>query len=126
MHRDGYKPLLWLMWLALPTSALNYWDVWDRLPARMAVHFAADWQPDGYTSRERALELGLGIMVVMLMLFTFAGLIAHASKPSASWPMLIVFYVVLGFVWYGNYSIVRFNLNLVGPHQPPVNLTIPG
>jgi len=62
------------------------------------------------------------------VLFTVAGLIAHAMKPVAAWPMLVVFYVVLGFVWYGNYSIVKFNLNsqpahseLVGPISPAVS-----
>jgi Protein of unknown function (DUF1648) len=125
MNRDWHKSLVWLMWLALPTSAWNYWHVWDRLPVRMAVHFDANWQPNGYTSREGALELGLGIMVVMLVLFTVAGLITHALKPSAFWPMLVVFYVVLGFVWYGNYSIVKFNLNLLAPHPSPVNISVP-
>ncbi len=122
---NRYRALIGLMWVALLSSALTYWRDWDQLPARMAVHFDADWRPNGYTSREGALELGLGIMTFMLVLFTVAGLIAHAMKPSAAWPMLVVFYVVLGFSWYGNYSIVKFNLNaqpahseLVGPNSP--------
>ncbi len=106
-----YKWFLLAMWLALPVSALNYSRAWNRLPVRMAVHFDAHWQPNGYTSREGALQLGLGIMVVLLVLFTVAGLIAGAVKPVAAWPMLAVFYVVLGFVFYGNYSIVKFNLS---------------
>ncbi len=110
MTRNWYKPLVALMWLALPTSAWNYWHVWDQLPARMAVHFDANWQPNGYTSREGALQLGLGIMVVMLVLFTVATLIIYALKPPAAWPALLISYVVLGFCWYGNYSIVNFNL----------------
>ena len=47
MKRDWYTLATWLMWLALPITALNYWRVWDRLPARMAVHFDANWQPNG-------------------------------------------------------------------------------
>jgi len=125
MNRGWYKPAIWLMWLALPLTALNYWRAWEHLPARMAVHFDANWEPNGYTSREGALELGLGIMVVMLVLFTVAGLIAHDLKPAASWPMLVFFYVVLGFITYGNYSIIRFNLNLLAPHPPPVNFNVP-
>jgi hypothetical protein len=127
MKRDFYKPLLWLMWLVLPVTALNYWRAWDHLPLRMAVHFDANWQPNGYTSREGAVMLGLGIMAVMLILFTVAGLIAHDMKPAAAWPMLLVFYVVLGFLWFGNHSIVEWNLNpppahseLVGPGSPAV------
>ena len=125
MLRSGYKPILLLMWLAPVTSALNYWRSWDQLPARMAVHFDANWQPNGFTSREGAVMLGLGIMLTLLVLFTIAGLIAHAMKPAAAWPMLVVFYVVVGFLWYGNYSIINFNLKsqpvhseLVGPISP--------
>jgi uncharacterized protein DUF1648 len=111
MARTWYKALVVLMWLSLPISAWNYWHVWNQLPARMAVHFDANWQPNGYTSREGALQLGLGILVVMLVLFTVATLIMHALKPVAAWPALLISYVVLAFCWYGNYSIVRFNLN---------------
>jgi len=125
MNRDWFKPLTWLMWVALPATALNYWRAWDQLPTRMAVHFDAKWQPNGYTSREGSLMLGLGIMGVMLILFTLSTLIARALKPEASWPVLAVSYVLLGFLCYGNYSIVKFNLNpppahseLVGPHSP--------
>jgi hypothetical protein len=124
MTRSWFKPLVALMWLAFPISAWGYWHVWDRLPTRMAVHFDKDFQPNGYTSKEGSVELGLGIMAVMLVLFTISVLIAHAMKPNASWPMLIVFYVVLGFLWYGNYSIVKFNLNRVTGNSP-VNITLP-
>jgi len=117
MMRQVYKPLLIVMWLALVSSALNYWRAWDQLPARMAVHFDANWQPNGYTSKEAAVELGLGIMAVVLVLFTVAGLIAHALKPAAAWPMLVVFYVVLAVTWYGNYSIIKFNLNAQQVHS---------
>ena len=125
MLRSTYKPLLLLMWLALITTAVNYWRVWDQLPARMAVHFDANFQPNGYTSREASAELGLGTMAVLLLLFTVAGLIAQAMKPLASWPMLIGFYILTGILWYGNYSVLRFNLNRLAPHPPPVNITIP-
>ena len=108
--RAAYKPMLVVMWLSLIASALKYWRSWDQLPARMAVHFDANWQPNGYTSKEGAVGLGLGIMTVMLVLFTVAGLIAHAMKPVAAWPMLFIFYVVIGFCWYANNSIVNFNL----------------
>lgn len=124
MALRGYKSLLMLMWLMLISTALNYWRAWDRLPSRMAVHFDSNWQPNGFTSKEGSVELGLGIMAVMLVLFTVAGLIAHAMKPAAAWPMLVVFYLVLGLIWYGNYSIVKFNLNRFIEY-PPVNITIP-
>jgi len=98
------------MWLALPTVAWNYWRAWDRLPARMAVHFDANWQPNGYTSREGAVQLGLEILIVMLVLFTVATLIVDALKPTAFWPVLVLSYAVLACCWYANVSIVKFNL----------------
>ena len=125
MTGNWYKPLVVLMWLALPTAFWNYWHVWDQLPARMAVHSDANWQPNGYTSREGALELGLGIMLTMLILFTVTALIMHALKPTAAWPALLIAYIVIGFCWYGNRMIVDFNLKaqkahseLVGPASP--------
>ena len=126
MNRDWYKPLVALMWLALPINALNYWQVWDQLPARMAVHFDANWQPNGYTSREGSLMLGLGIMAVMLVLFTIAALSARSLKPSASWPVLLVSYLVLGFCWFGNHSIVNFNLNARSSQLSVLGLHSPG
>jgi hypothetical protein len=110
MTRDWYKVLVLLMWIALPVNALNYWRVWDQLPARMAVHFDANWQPNGYTSKEGAVTLGMGILATMLVIFTVAMLVARAAKPGSSWPVLIISYFVLGVIWYGNASIIDFNL----------------
>jgi uncharacterized protein DUF1648 len=127
MNRDWYKPLVALMWLALLFTAAGYWQAWDQLPNRMAVHFDGNWQPNGYTSREGAVMLGLGIMAVMLVLFTLAALISRALKPSASWPILVVSYLVLGLCWIGNHFIMDFNLHpppahskLVGPTSPAI------
>ena len=117
MNRVWHKPAVLLMWLALPSAAWIYWRVWNQLPARMAVHFDAGWQPNGYTSREGAVQLGLEILVVMLVLVTLATLIIDALKPVAFWPALVISYAVLGFCWYANYSIVEFNLKAQQQHS---------
>ncbi len=119
------KAVIVLMWLVFVSTALNYWRAWDQLPARMAVHFDANWRPNGFTSREGALELGLGIMAFLLVLFTIAALILLAMKPQAFWPMLVFFYVILGVCWYGNNSIIRFNLDSVAAHPPPASQIVP-
>jgi hypothetical protein len=111
MERTWYKTAVLLMWLALPTSAWEYRSAWDQLPVRMAVHFDANWRPNGYTSREGALELGLGILAFMLLIFTLANLIVQAQKPGSALPVLLLSYAALGFCWYGNHAIVKFNLN---------------
>jgi hypothetical protein len=110
MNRTWFKAGVLLMWLALPISAWEYRSAWEQLPVRMAVHFDANWRPNGYTSRQGALELGLTIMAVMLVIFTLSTLLILGLKPSAAWPALLIAYVVVGFCWYGNHSIVKFNL----------------
>jgi hypothetical protein len=126
--RTWHKTLIWLMWLALPTTALPYWRAWDQLPLRMAVHFDANWQPNGYTSREGALILGLGIMGFVLVVCTIAALVSSVLKPAAAWPTLVVAYMTLGFSVYGNFCIIDFNLKappahsrLAGPHPPAIS-----
>jgi hypothetical protein len=120
-----YKLALLVMWLALPTSAWSYWHVWERLPGRMAIHFDANWQPNGFATRERALQLGLGILIVMLVVFTVATLAVLYLKPLAVAPVLLISYVVVGFCWYGNYSIVKFNLNAQAAHSELVGTISP-
>ncbi len=45
MKRERFHLFTGLMWLALPIIALRHWQLWDRLPASMAVHFNAANQP---------------------------------------------------------------------------------
>ena len=125
MIRSVYKALVGSMWLSLPIAAWDYWHVWDRLPAQMAVHFNASGQPNGFASRESAVQTGLGIMATMLVLFTAVTLILHAFKPVASWVALAIAYVVVGFCWYGNDSIVSFNLKTPPAHSELVGPTSP-
>lgn len=119
MNWNWYKVATWLPWLALPITALTYWRAWDRLPLRMAVHFDANWNPNGYTSREGALMLAMGIMAVMLIVCTVGAYAVRALKQNAAWGVLFVLYVALGFCWYGSNLIVDYNLksNAEAPHS---------
>lgn len=110
MNRKWYKAAIWLAWFTLPATALNYWRAWDQLPMRMAVHFNANWQPNGWTTREGALSLALGIITFMLVVCTVASYLVLALNPRSSLPVLIVFYVALGFCCYGSNSILEYNL----------------
>jgi len=76
----------------------------------MAVHFDANWQPNGYTSRDGALELGIGILFAILVLFTVTILVMDTLKPQAFWPALVIAYFVLAIGSYANYFVVNFNL----------------
>lgn len=125
MNRSWHKLAILLMWLGLSSSAWSYWHVWDQLPPRMAVHFDANWHPNGFTTREGALKMGLGILISMLVVFTIATLLISYVKPLAAWPALLIAYVVIGFCWYGNYSIVKFNLNAQAAHSELVGTISP-
>jgi hypothetical protein len=121
MNRKIPALAIWPMWLALPLTALHYWRSWDRLPTRMAVHFDADWQPNGWTSREGSLLLALGITAFMLVIFTIGCYaMSKAAVPSSStWAIVVVFYGVLGLVFFINRWIVERNLG----EQRPVPVT---
>ena len=117
MNSNLYKPAIWLMWLALPITALTYWRSWDQLPLRMAVHFDANWQPNGYSSREGSLMLSLGIVAFLLVIFTVAGHAVRVNKPGAAWPVLITFYLALILFWFASNWIVQRNLSGGSPRS---------
>ncbi len=69
--------------------------------------------------------MGLGILIFMLVVFTIATLLVLYLKPPAFWPALLISYVVVGFCWYGNYSIVKFNLDAQAAHSELVGTRSP-
>jgi hypothetical protein len=112
MDRKLFLAAVGLAWLALPLTALNYSRAWDRLPMRIAVHFDANWQPNGWTTREGSRTLALGMTAFLLVVFTIASYAARRAAPSslATWALVAVFYVVLGVVYHVNAWIVERNL----------------
>jgi len=113
MERRLFQIAAGLAWLALPLTAVKFWLAWDRLPARIAVHFDVNWQPNGWTSREGALMLALGVTTFLLAIFTVACYAAcrTGSSSLSRWALVAIFYAVLGFVYYINAWIVDRNFN---------------
>jgi hypothetical protein len=111
MERRLFQAVVGLAWLALPLTALNFSRAWDRLPMRIAVHFDANWQPNGWTTREGSRTLALGMTAFLLVVFTIASYAARSRTPLslAPWALVVVFYVVLGVVYYVNTWIVERN-----------------
>jgi hypothetical protein len=101
-----------LAWLALPLTALNFSRAWDRLPQRIAVHFDANWQPNGWTSREGARTLALGTTGFLLAVFTLAAFAVSRSRAStlSRWGVVIVFYIAISLIYFVNNWIVDRNL----------------
>ncbi|MGA8492123.1 MAG: DUF1648 domain-containing protein [Terriglobales bacterium] len=112
MNRKVFQTLTWLMWLALPITAFRFWQVWDRLPLRMATHFNISGQPNGWMPRPTALYVALGVTALIVVVFTAIAYVAHKTHvPDAfSWSLLAFFYLIIAFVYAGNSGIIQYNL----------------
>jgi hypothetical protein len=125
MERKLFLAVVVLAWVVLPLTARNYSRAWGRLPARVAVHFDANWQPNGWTSREGARSLALATTSFLLVVFTIAG-IAVMRRPASSlskWAMVAVFYIVIGLVYHVNQWIV--DRSIIPQPTAPVALLAP-
>ena len=113
MKRKPFAILTALMWIALPLTALRYAQVWNELPVRMATHFNAAGQPNGWMSRETSLYFALGLTGFVLIVFTAIALVIARQKTMpdpVALAMLGFFYLIVGVVFYANESILRHNL----------------
>jgi len=109
MDSKLYRAMTAMLWLALPLTGLQYWSVWDRLPDRMATHFAASGQPNGWMSRESWLIFSIGLTVFLLLAFTWG--LTRIRKPDVlAWSLLAMLYVVSGVLFSVNAAVLNFNL----------------
>ncbi len=113
MDRTWWKAGVGLLWLGLPLIAFRYWLVWDRLPARMATHFNAANQPNGWMTREGSLIFVLVLYAFLVTLFSAIVFLFHKvhAPDAAAWAVVGLFYVVLGVIVYSNESVLRYNLS---------------
>lgn len=113
MDRTWWKAGVGLLWLGLPLIAFRYWLVWDRLPARMATHFNAANQPNGWMTREGSLIFMLVLYAFLVTLFSAIVFLFHKvhAPDAAAWAVVGLFYVVLGVIVYSNESVLRYNLS---------------
>ncbi len=113
MNRKTFQFAIWLMWIALPLTALRYWLAWDRLPQRMATHFDANWHANGWMPREAALYFALGITLFMLAVFTVVAYVSRRRNDSSavSWVLLGLFYAIIAFLFGINDKVLQYNVN---------------
>jgi hypothetical protein len=105
-----YRTLNSLLWLALPLTALRYWMVWDRLPARMATHFDAAGDPNGWMSREASLGFGLLSLAVVLVISAVVAMRVQKADASA-WAIGGVLAVVTAVLVGAQEHTIRYNLS---------------
>jgi hypothetical protein len=109
MDSKLYRALTAMLWLALPLTALQYWSVWDQLPTRMATHFGASGQPNGWMKRDTSLIFAMVVTAVILVAFTWA--LSRVRKPDVlAWSLLGMLYVVVGVLFSINLAVLNYNL----------------
>ncbi len=128
MNRKFFQYAIALMWLALPLTAIRYWTVWDQLPLRMATHFNAAGQANGWMSREASLQFALGLAIFTLAIFTVVAYVMFKSKTAGivSWAMLGFFYLITGFIYFANCQVLDYNLAGKPIHLGLEMVLIPG
>jgi hypothetical protein len=126
MNRRPFQFAIALLWLTLPLVAIQYWRVWDRLPARMATHFNATGQPNGWMSREVSVEFGVGIIAFLLLVLTpILWAISRRGIDKFAWAFLAFCAVITGVVDFGNHEVINYNLAGTPLHIGPILLVVP-
>jgi hypothetical protein len=107
------------LWVFLLLVAFRNWQVWDRLPARLAVHFDLAGRPNGWISRESGLGL---VFILMAVILAGATLVRSHRSPPMSSPgaVLGMFYLALGAIYFGEEWILAYNLNPTRLHVLPI------
>ncbi len=109
MDSKLYRAMTAMLWLALPLTALQYWSVWNQLPARMATHFGASGQPNGWMMRDTSFIFAMAVTAFVLVALTWA--LTRVRKPDVlAWSLLAMLYVVMGSLFSVNMAVLNYNL----------------
>ena len=113
MKRRLYFGLACLMWLVLPLTAVQFRRNWERLPLRMATHFNAANQPNGWMTRDQALWSSVEMLAVVLTVFTLILIFSNRKQEITgfAWMVLGFFYIVIGLCWYMFSSTLKYNVS---------------
>ena len=126
MNRTLYRAFALLLWLALPVVALEYWQVWDQLPARMATHFNFANQPTGWMTPGESLRFILVMIGLMLAVFSVLAWIASRKSVNAvSWALLGLFYVSTATLVAVNQAMLSFNVDGTPMNLGPWLVAVP-
>jgi hypothetical protein len=109
MDSKLYRAMTAMLWLALPLTGLQYWSVWDQLPPRMATHFGASGQPNGWMMRDTSFIFAMVVTALVLAALTWA--LTRVRKPDVlAWSLLAMLYVVMGALFSVNVAVLNYNL----------------
>jgi Protein of unknown function (DUF1648) len=113
MNRNLFKALIVLLWAAPVAVAVRYWQVWDRLSARMATHFDAAGRANGWMTREESFHFSVGFVAVLVLVFSAILWLVERKYPLAklSWALLGFFHLETWMTVYMMNSMVAYSLN---------------
>ena len=122
MDIKTYRVAVGMLWIVLPLTAVRYLMLWDLLPQRMATHFNAAGQPNGWMTKDTALIFPLALLSGLLLIAT---LVAFRVKTPdfAAWTLLGFSGLILGVIYWGAESVLEYNLHGTPVHAGPI-LTI--
>jgi uncharacterized membrane protein len=102
----------WLLalWLTLPATALNYWLLWTRLPARIAMHYDVAGRPNSWASPGDARAFSLEFLCFVLLVVTGVGYLVAYMRPDRAKPAIVLLYIAVSLVWISLNGFVWFNL----------------
>jgi hypothetical protein len=113
MNRNTYKTLAVLLWLAPAAMMLRCWQLWDRLPLRMASHFDAAGRANGWMAREAAVGFDVFSLVFVTAVFSIVLYVIHSRYPLArlSWALLAFFHAEVWTIVYMLDSTLTYNID---------------
>lgn len=103
-------PFIWATTAALVVRLLT---AWDQLPARVAVHFGMDMQPNGWSSKN---VLAATVLMAVLGQAGLATLLLVRANSASGWIALVLATVNIALV-SAFWQTIRYNVN-GAPFQP--------
>jgi Protein of unknown function (DUF1648) len=127
MNRNLFRTLAVLLWAAPVAVAVRYWQVWDRLPARMATHFDAAGRANGWMTREESFHFSVGFVAVLVLFFSAILWLVEKKYPLAklSWALLGFFHLETWMTVYMMNSMLAYSLNGAPLQVAPVLVATP-
>ena len=105
-----FKGLRWLMLVAIPLNAIFYAASWRQLPERIATHFAANGQANGWMSRQDSLAFCIVLTTVIAVVGALV--LSRVERPDVlAWTGLGLLYFVLSIILWGTASVISYNVS---------------
>ena len=113
MTPTWFRTLAASLWLAPGVMAVRYWQVWDRLPMRVASHFDAAGRANGWMTREASLYFDVIFLAFLAGVFSVVLFVVQRKYGLGNlpWALLGFFHAEIWMFVHLLNSTVDYNLN---------------